>query len=414
MTPRAALAPLVAGSTWRRGVFLLLGGVLALPYGLLAVTFAQLLTGSEVPRPLVFALLVIALVIAVVPLLLDGSRALEIAAVRALLGVDLPDPAPGHRGDRDTRLRSALWIATHLTIGALVMVALITAVPMALAFIAQQFGIGADLVSRERFGPLDGRDTGWLTLTGVVLLAGLGYAVAGLGALAGSMAPVLLGPTPAERIAALEARATRLAERNRLARELHDSVGHALTVATLQAGAAREVLDTDPEFVRRALTAIEEAGRTAMDELDHVLGLLRETGGDRPAVAPQRTLADLDRLVTDTRATGLAVHAQRTGDPARVPPAVSRESYRIVQEGLTNAARYGHGPVTLRLDLHPDALELELANAVGRAGRADPGRGGRGLDGMRERVLLLGGLLSVGPDGGRWLIRARLPYEGTR
>ncbi|MET8348969.1 MULTISPECIES: histidine kinase [unclassified Micromonospora] len=414
MTPRAALAPLVAGSTWRRGVFLLLGGVLALPYGLLAVTFAQLLTGSEVPRPLVFALLVIALVIAVVPLLLDGSRALEIAAVRALLGVDLPDPAPGHRGDRDTRLRSALWIATHLIIGALVMVALITAVPMALAFIAQQFGVGAELTSRERFGPLDGRDTGWLTLTGVVLLVGLGYAVAGLGALAGSMAPVLLGPAPAERIAALEARATRLAERNRLARELHDSVGHALTVATLQAGAAREVLDTDPEFVRRALTAIEEAGRTAMDELDHVLGLLRETGGDRPGVAPQRTLADLDRLVTDARATGLAVHAHRTGDPSRVPSVVSREGYRIVQEGLTNAARYGHGPVTLRLDLHPDALELELVNAMGHVGRADPGRGGRGLDGMRERVLLLGGRLSVGPDGGRWLIRARLPYEETR
>ncbi|SCE78696.1 Signal transduction histidine kinase [Micromonospora coriariae] len=419
MTPRAALAPLVAGSTWRRGVFLLLGGVLALPYGLLGVTFVQLLTGSEIPRPLVFALLVIALVIAVVPLLLDGSRALEIAAVRALLGVDLPDPAPGHSGDRDTRLRSALWIATHLIIGALVMVALITAVPMALAFIAQQFGIGADLVSRERFGPLDGRDTGWLTLTGVVLLVGLGYAVAGLGALAGSMAPVLLGPAPAERIAALEVRATRLAERNRLARELHDSVGHALTVATLQAGAAREVLDTDREFVRRALTAIEEAGRTAMDELDHVLGLLRETGGDRPAVAPQRTLADLDRLVSDARATGLAVHAHRAGDVSQVPSVVSREGYRIVQEGLTNAARYGHGPVTLRLDLHPDALELELANAVRHAcradaGRADPGRGGRGLDGMRERVLLLGGRLSVGPDGGRWLIRARLPYEGTR
>ncbi|GAB3945049.1 hypothetical protein GCM10027614_36200 [Micromonospora vulcania] len=266
-----------------------------------------------------YALLVIALLIAVVPLLLDGSRALEIAAVRALLGVDLPEPTPGHHGDRETRLRSALWIATHLIIGALVMVALITAVPMALAFIAQQFGIGAELTSRERFGPLDGRDSGWLTVAGMALLVGLGYAVAGLGALAGSMAPVLLGPAPAERIAALEAQATRLAERNRLARELHDSVGHALTVATLQAGAAREVLDTDPAFVRRALTAIEDVGRTAMDELDHVLGLLRETGGDRPSVAPQRTLADLDRLVTDARDAGLAVHAQRAGDPARVP-----------------------------------------------------------------------------------------------
>ncbi|MEU7589071.1 histidine kinase [Micromonospora sp. NPDC049230] len=413
MTLRAALAPLVAGTTWRRGVFLLLGGVLALPYGVLAVTFAEMLTASEVPRSLVYALLVVAALIAVVPLLLDGSRALEIAAVRALLGVDLPEPALGHRGDRETRLRSALWIATHLIVGALVMLALFSALPMALAFIAQQFGIGAELTSRERFGPLDGRDSGWLTVTGVALLVGLGYAVAGLGALAGLMAPVLLGPAQAERIAALEARATRLAERNRLARELHDSVGHALTVATLQAGAARQVLDTDPEFVRRALTAIEDVGRTAMDELDHVLGLLRDAGGGARAVTPQRTLADLDRLVTDTRAAGLTVHAHRVGDPTRLPPAVSREGYRIVQEGLTNAARYGHGPVTLRLDLHPGALELELVNAVRQPDRAELGRPGRGLDGMRERVLLLGGRISVGPDGDRWLIRARLPYEET-
>ncbi|WFF03083.1 histidine kinase [Micromonospora sp. WMMD964] len=414
MTVRAALTPLVAGTTWRRGVFLLLGGVLALPYGVLAVTFAQLFADSAIPRPLVYALLVIAALIAGLPLLLDGSRALEIAAVRALLGVDLPEPAPGHRGDRETRLRSALWIATHLIVGAVVMIALFSALPMALAFIAQQFGIGTELISRERFGPLDGRDGGWLTVSGVLLLVGLGYAVAGLGALAGSMAPVLLGPAPAERIAALEAEAVRLAERNRLARELHDSIGHALTVATLQAGAAREVLHTDPEFVRRALTAIEETGRTAMDELDHVLGLLRETGNGRPVVAPQRTLADLDRLVTDARAAGLVVHAHRVGDAARVPPAVSREGYRIVQEGLTNAARYGDGPVALRLDLHPEALELELVNAMSRPGRTPLGHGGRGLDGMRERVLLLGGRITVGPDGDRWLIRARLPYEEAR
>ncbi|MDG4779366.1 histidine kinase [Micromonospora sp. WMMD961] len=414
MTLRAALTPLVAGTTWRRGVFLLLGGVLALPYGVLAVTFAQLFADSAIPRPLVYVLLVIAALIAGLPLLLDGSRALEIAAVRALLGIDLPEPAPGHRGDRETRLRSALWIATHLIVGALVMIALFSALPMALAFIAQQFGIGTELISRERFGPLDGRDGGWLTVSGVVLLVGLGYAVAGLGALAGSMAPVLLGPAPAERIAALETQAIRLAERNRLARELHDSIGHALTVATLQAGAAREVLHTDPEFVRRALTAIEDTARTAMDELDHVLGLLRENGIDRPAVAPQRTLADLDRLVTDARAAGLAVHAHRVGDPARVPPAVSREGYRIVQEGLTNAARYGDGPVTVRLDLHPGELELELVNAMSRPGRAPLGQGGRGLDGMRERVLLLGGRITVGPDGDRWLIRARLPYQEAR
>ncbi|WP_245675392.1 sensor histidine kinase [Micromonospora halophytica] len=405
-------------------MFLLLGGVLVLPYVLLGATFAQLLTRGEVPRPLVLGLAVIAAVIGAVPFFLDGSRALEIAAVRALLGVRLPEPATGHPADRETRLRAALWIAMHMTVGGVVMFALISALPMALSFIAAQFGIGAELVARERFGPLDGRDTGWLSLTGVLVLLGLGYAVAGLGALATSMAPALLGPSPGERIAALEARAARLAERNRLARELHDSVGHALTVATLQAGAARQLLDDDPEFVRRALTAIEETSRHAMDDLDHVLGLLRDNGdGSRASAgtAPQRTLTQLDRLVADTRTAGLPVTAEITGDLGELPAVVSREGYRIVQEGLTNAARYGRGPVRLRVGVPgepragadpPDGrwLEIELDNAL--AGAARPGRAGRGLDGMRERVLLLGGRITAGPEDDRWRVRVRLPVSG--
>ncbi|MGN9779262.1 sensor histidine kinase [Micromonospora sp. H33] len=414
MKARSVLAPLVTASTWRRGVFLLLGGVLALPYALLVVTFAQMFRQDEVSRALVLALLAVAAGVAAVPVFLDGPRALEIAAARSLLGVDLPDPAPGHTADRETRLRSALWIALHLVSGGLVVAALFSAVPMALAFIAHQVGLDTGLTGDDRFGPFDGRDTGWLSLAGVVVLIALGYTVAGLGALAASMAPVLLGPAQSERVAALEARAARLAERNRLARELHDSVGHALTVATLQAGAAREVLDRDPEFVRRALTAIEEVGRTAMDDLDHVLGLLRETDGGTAGPVPQRTLADLDRLLAETRAAGLPVQERRSGDLVGLPAVVSREGYRIVQEGLTNAARYGRGPVTVRLDVGPDALELELVNALGRVRRSDLGRGGRGLDGMRERVLLLGGRLTAGPDADRWRIRARLPLEEAR
>ncbi|SCL20034.1 Signal transduction histidine kinase [Micromonospora rhizosphaerae] len=431
------LGPLVRASTWRRGVFLLLGGVLALPYALIAAAFAQLLTRSEVPRPVGFGLLLVAVVLAAVPVFLGGSRALEVAAARALLGVDLPEPAVGHRIDRETRLRSALWITLHLVTGGLVLFAAISAFPMALVFIAQQFGVDTGPVQGAGFGPLTGRDPRWMTLTGVVLLVGLGYAVAGLGALAASMAPVLLGPSQGERIAALEARATRLAERNRLARELHDSVGHALTVATLQAGAARELLDVDPEFVRRALAAIEETGRHAMEDLDHVLGLLRETdgretggrgtGGVRPpgGTAPQRTLAQLGRLVDETRAAGLPVESQVTGAVGELPAAVSREGYRIVQEGLTNAARYGRGPVTLRVDVPPEAtapgrsaapavpsrscrwLDIELVNDL--RGATGPGRGGRGLDGMRERVLLLGGRITAGPEDDRWRVRVRLP-----
>ncbi|SCF35364.1 Signal transduction histidine kinase [Micromonospora viridifaciens] len=402
------LGPLVRGSTWRRAVFLLLGGVLALPYALLAGAFAQMLAIDDVPRAVVFGLLLVAVLIAAVPVFLTGSRALEIAAARALLAVELPEPAADHRIDRETRLRAALWIALHLLTGGLVLFAAISALPMALVFLAGPIGLDPGVTRANGFGPLIANPLG-ATLTGVVLLIGLGYAVAGLGALAASMAPVLLGPSQGERIAALEARAARLAERNRLARELHDSVGHALTVATLQAGAARELLDVDPEFTRRALRAIEETSRHAMDDLDHVLGLLRESegGARRAPTAPLPTLARLDRLVADTRAAGLAVDSQVSGAVGELPASVSREGYRIVQEGLTNAARHGRGPVTLRVDVPATGLEIELVN--GLRGTTGPGRGGRGLDGMRERVLLLGGQLAAGPEGDRWRVRASLP-----
>lgn len=102
------------------------------------------------------------------------------------------------------------------------------------------------------------------------------------GALLSRAAPWFLGPSAAERIAAMESEAVKLAERNRLARELHDSVGHALSVVTLQAGAAGRVLDSDPAFAREALGAIEESARAALEDLDHVLGLLRDDPS-RPA-----------------------------------------------------------------------------------------------------------------------------------
>ncbi|MEW2328158.1 histidine kinase [Micromonospora chersina] len=409
MTVRGVLAPLVRGSTWRRAVFLLLGGVLALPYALLAATFAQLLGNDDVPRPIGAGLLLVAVVLAAVPVFLAGSRALEIAAARALLAVDLPEPAPGHRIDRETRLRAALWIALHLLTGGLVLFAAISAFPMALVFLAGLAGVDTGAAPDDGFGPFGPGHPVAAGLAGLALLVALGYAVAGLGALAASMAPVLLGPAQAERIAALEARSARLAERNRLARELHDSVGHALTVATLQAGAARELLDTDPEFSRRALRAIEETSRRAMDDLDHVLGLLRETEDARaPApTAPQATLDVLDRLVADTRAAGLVVESRVSGALGGLPAVVSREGYRIVQEGLTNAARHGRGPVRLRVAVPDGLLEIELVN--GLRGATGPGGGGRGLDGMRERVLLLGGQLTAGPEGDRWRVRATLP-----
>ncbi|HXV93425.1 MAG TPA: histidine kinase, partial [Pseudonocardia sp.] len=225
----------------------------------------------------------------------------------------------------------------------------------------------------------------------------------------------------AAELAAARAEADALGERARLARELHDSVGHALTLTTLQAGAAARVLDgsdPDPAFVRRALEAIADAGRAALADLDHVLGLLR----DGPAgTAPQPVLADLTRLLDRTRAAGVRVDAEVQGDLAAVPPLLGREGYRLVQEALTNALRHA-GPVPVRVRVVVDTAALRLAvtnplsrtrgrpRAGGRVGARGPSPGGgRGLAGMRERVAVLGGVLDAGPDGDTWRVVARLP-----
>ncbi|HCU50558.1 MAG TPA: two-component sensor histidine kinase [Micromonosporaceae bacterium] len=392
------LSPLMRGSTYRRGIYLLLGGVILLPYTQLGAVFMQLLEDPQVPRAVTLVLLAVTIVIACVPAVLRGTRALEIAAVRGLLDVDLPDPAP--TVDRETRLRTALWFALHMVAGGVVALGLLIALPLAFIFITQLAGI--------RYGPFSDYDPVLMTLVGVVMLVAVGYAVAGLGSLAALMAPVLLGPSTSERIAALETKADQLAERNRLARELHDSVGHALTVTTLQAAAAQRVLDNDPEFARKALSAIEETGRAAMEDLDHVLGLLREPGPF--SRVPQRTLADLTRLVADAQTTGLVVETSVDGSLDRVSPAVSREAYRIVQESLTNVVRHANAaPVSLRLSVDGRTLTIEISNPL--EGDTEKGPGGSGLNGMRDRVALLGGRFSAGPipDGSAWRVEAQLP-----
>jgi signal transduction histidine kinase len=415
MAVRAVLAPLVSGLTYRRGVYLLLGGVLLLPYVLLGVAFTQMLL-SDSPRTLALLLLGLTAVIACAPAFLSATRTLETAAARALLGVDLPDPVADPPA-LETRLRSALWFALHLASGGVVGLTMLFAFPMALAFIAAQFGLGAETFAGLEFGPLDETDTLWWSFIGIAMLIGLTYAVAGLGRLAVIMAPVLLGPSPAERIAALEAAADQLVERNRLARELHDSIGHALTVTTLQAAAAGQVVDSDPEFVRRALRVVEETGRTAMSELDYALGLLRD--GDAAARSDSRpptpTLDDLEQLVAEARAAGATISFSITGTLSRVPAIVSREGYRIVQESLTNAARHAPGqPVALQVTASDDLLTVEVANSVVGGPAAIGDRSGRGLAGMRERVALLGGQLSAGRDDGKWRVVVQLPFGGRR
>jgi signal transduction histidine kinase len=215
------------------------------------------------------------------------------------------------------------------------------------------------------------------------------------GALMSRLAPARLGPPPAER--------------DRLARELHDSVGHALSVMAIQASAAERVLERDPAVARRALAEIGASAREGMRDLDHVLGLLRE---EPAATAAPPSLDDLGRLLAASLATGVRVNAQVSGGLAVVPPAVSREAYRILQEGLTNAARHAGGmPTRVRVAVAGERLEVELVNPLPATAGRPAARGGRGLTGIRERVAALGGRVSAGPDGGHWRVTVELPLR---
>ncbi|MGK5695280.1 sensor histidine kinase [Streptomyces sp. URMC 128] len=245
----------------------------------------------------------------------------------------------------------------------------------------------------------------WHTLLAPVPLLLLAVVVVWSGHLVTALAVRLLGPSPAERLAAMEERTEQLLERTRIARELHDSIGHALTVAVVQAGAARAA--GDPEFTDRALVAIEETGRAALEDLERVLGVLRES---RKPVSSRPTLADADRLLESARASGAKIDAEVTGPVDTVPGPVSREGYRILQEALTNVLRHaGAVPVRVRVDVTGELLVLAIRNPLTQP-VPGPGRGS-GLRGIRERAALLGGLARTGPDEGDWQVHAELPLS---
>jgi signal transduction histidine kinase len=199
-------------------------------------------------------------------------------------------------------------------------------------------------------------------------------------------------------------------ERQRIARELHDVIAHSVSVMTVQAGAVRRLLLPGQEKERQALEAVEATGREALTEMRRLVGLLRDRGS-MPEFAPQPGMGTIDSLLDGVRAAGLPVELDIDGRPRELKAGVDLAAYRVVQEALTNALKYAgpaHAWVAVRWD--DDALELEIANDGLSDG--DPGTGGHGLAGMRERVSLYGGVIESGPrDGGGYVVRARLPLE---
>ena len=186
-------------------------------------------------------------------------------------------------------------------------------------------------------------------------------------------------------------------------------VAHRVSLMTVQAGAAKTVAAADPESASQAMHEVEKAGRQALDELRHLLGVLRPEA-EVAALGPQPGLADVPRLVEQFRAAGLDVSLAMEGAQIGLPARVDLSAYRIAQEALTNVLKHA-GPsarteVRLSTDNHHVAIEV-LDN--GRGGTILPGSG-HGIVGMRERALLLGGSLHVGPrPGGGFQVVARLP-----
>ena len=370
----------------RRWAHLLLGGALLMPFFFLAEA------ASRADRPTLTVQLVLfaaTLPMVAITALVGPARTLMGVAARELLGATTA-AAPAR--SVDDRLRTAAWSVAHLGLGALVSALTLAMPPLAALW----------LVAPWR---ADGSAAIWGPVAALALLAGLVGTVTATGALLTRLAGALLGPSAADRIAALRRQVREQTVRTRLARDLHDSLGHALSVISVQAGAGERRLDADPEFARAAFAAVRAAAFTASEELDRAIGLLGAEAGD----TREPDLGDLDGLLRAVRDAGVEVEVE--ADVPAVPAAVSQGLYRVVQEGLTNAVRHGgSAPVRLRLHVEAGDVRVELSNPLGTG--ADARRPGRGLRGMADRVTALGGDLDVGPADGEWRIRARVPLSG--
>ncbi|SRR5216683_575496 len=209
-------------------------------------------------------------------------------------------------------------------------------------------------------------------------------------------------------------------ERLRIARDLHDSVGHHLALISVQSAVADRLLGAAPERAHEALSHVQAASRSALEELCDTIGLLREAGEPAAPTQPTPGLDGLTELVASFRASGLTIEQDVGGKVRRLAPAASLTAYRVIQESLTNVCKHAGDPgARLRLAYEPAALHITIDDngtrqpprAGGAAGGgAGAGRGGHGIIGMRERVTAVGGAFQAGPrPGGGFRVSVTLP-----
>ena len=258
-------------------------------------------------------------------------------------------------------------------------------------------------------------------LGGLMLVAGLNFLFPEVAAgdaafaVAVSVVPWALGEAVRNRRVAIHEEAQRAVgeEQARIARELHDVIAHSVSVMVVQAAAADDVFDSQPEQARTALRSIESSGREAMGELRRLLAAVK--AGD-PESGPQPGLDRLDELVERIRSGGVEVIVRREGEREALAPGVDLSAYRIVQEALTNTLRHARASSAQVVVRFADGvLELVIDDDGLGANANGTGEGGHGILGMRERAALIGGTLEAGPlPRGGFRVHARLPLESDR
>ncbi|SDE69834.1 Signal transduction histidine kinase [Blastococcus fimeti] len=412
----AGLRGVVAAATGPGWPGRVLYALALLPAGALGLALYFALFGSVVAVIYGVGLLLILLVLATI----RGVAGLERRMLRSLLGVDVP---AGERVRRQPGVRTKVrrlvtsagtwravgWLGARVLLGAATLAVLFFATVLCVAL---RFGLDWNVLNAL---PL-------LALMALVVLAAL-LLLDLLVRLAAAVGPRLLGAGAEQRIAALQAGGRRLADRNRLARDLHDTIGHALTASLLQATAARRTLSpggdapVQPEFARQALQHIETNTRAALAELDRALSVLRaeDDGRDLAPFAPP-TLADLDELLVGLRDGGLPVALTVDVGTDEVPAALQALAYRVVQEGTTNVLRHAGTPVTVAQVLRlGDTLAVSVHNERPEQQDSRPGPGGgRGLAGLHERTRAAGGTLTAGPTpSGGFELCVVLPLAGA-
>ncbi len=425
------LTPLVRARTYQRLVYLLLG----LPFGIFYFVF--LVTSVSVGIGLVVIWVGVPILLAAV-VAWRGMGFFERRFANGMLGGSIEAPRP-LTIQSDDQLRETLWgrakamLADSYTyrsffwlllrfpfgiagfvigvVGFSVSVALLAA-PLALLFPDTW---RADAVPEV----IEGLE--WLVVTlplvGVLVAGVTAQVINGFGEVHLMVARSLLGPGARQEVQVQRRRAQVAEERTRLAHELHDSVGHTLTMMVVQAGAGGHVYERDPDFAREALENIETSGRRALGELDRILGLLRDD--DAAERVPQPGLNAVPGLIEVLTGTGLPVTLVVEGSVDAVPVEVSRSGFRIVQEALTNVLKHaGNVPTEVTVRCSSGAVEVEVINDASKGEGsattfAPPESGGRGLLGIEERVGILGGSVEAGPrPGGGFRVWARLPATG--